>query len=88
LCCRDSGWRIPEQTAIVSCSDDYVMPSVILPKLSGFPLAAAEIGRTAVQWCLDPASRSETAPIRQFYQEEESFLSIKHNKKTMEVFHV
>ena len=82
LCCRDSGWRIPEQTAIVSCSDDYVMPSVILPKLSGFPLAAAEIGRTAVQWCLDPASRSEAAPIRQFYREEESFLSIKNNNKT------
>ena len=44
---------------------------------------AAEIGRTAVQWCLDPASRSEAAPIRQFYQEEESFLSIKNNNKTI-----
>ena len=81
LCCRDHSWRIPEQTAIVSCSDDYVMPSVILPKLSGFPLAAAEIGRTAVQWCLDPASRAEAAPIRQFYREEESFLSIKNSSK-------
>ena len=81
LCCRDSGWSIPDHTAIVSCSDDYVMPSVILPKLSGFPMAAAEIGRTAVEWCLDPASRADAALVRQYYQEEESFFSFQNNNK-------
>ena len=83
LCCRELGWNIPDHTAILSCSDDYVLPASILPRLSVFPMDAAEIGRTAVEWCLNPdPGISGITLIRQPYHEKESFHSIQYKQTT------
>lgn len=83
LCCRELGWNIPDRTAIISCSDDYVLPASILPRLSGFPMDAVEIGRAAVERCLDPIPGSSGITlIRQPYLERESFHSIQHKQTT------
>ena len=70
--CKDMSWTIPDDTAIISCSDDIVIPSMVLPSLSCFPLAAAEIGRAAVEQCLN-SGKSEIIRIPQRYQENSSF---------------
>lgn len=72
LYCRDHGKRIPEDIAILSCSDDYILPSLIFPRLSCYPLEAAEIGRKAVEMCLNPGER-KIFHIRQNYRELDSF---------------
>lgn len=72
FCCKDMSWTIPDDTAIISCSDDIVIPSMVLPSLSCFPLAAAEIGRAAVEQCLN-SGKSEIIRIPQRYQENSSF---------------
>ena len=72
--CKEKKWRIPEDCAIISCSDDIVLPSMILPSLSCYPLAASEIGIAAVELCLNPGEH-EVIRISQMYQEDASFRS-------------
>ncbi|MBQ7402953.1 MAG: LacI family DNA-binding transcriptional regulator [Lentisphaeria bacterium] len=73
FCCKENGWRIPEDCSIISCSDDIVLPSMILPSLSCYPLAASEIGIAAVEQCLNPEAQ-DVIRIAQMYQEEASFV--------------
>ena len=72
FCCKDLSWNIPDDTAIISCSDDIVIPSMVHPSLSCFPMAATEIGRTAVERCLNPG-KAEMIRIPQMYQKNSSF---------------
>ena len=72
FCCKDLSWSIPDDTAIISCSDDIVIPSMVHPSLSCFPMAATEIGRTAVERCLNPG-KAEMIRIPQMYQKNSSF---------------
>ena len=72
--CREKGWSIPEDTAIISCSDDIVIPSLVLPALSCFPLAATEIGISAVEQCLNPGVNHDVIRIPQMYQDASSFV--------------
>lgn len=71
--CRENGLKIPEDMVILSCSDDLMIPSVMLPELSCFPLAAEEIGKAAVEQCLSP-SGLDMIKIRQVYKQETSFV--------------
>ena len=71
-CCRDLAWNIPEDVAIISCSDDIMMPSLFLPELSCFPLDAMEIGHSAVDLCLS-GKKTDIIRIPQKYQTGISF---------------
>ncbi|MBE6406908.1 MAG: LacI family transcriptional regulator [Lentisphaerae bacterium] len=70
--CHKKGLSIPGDVAILSCSDDIVIPSMMLPNLSGFPLSATEIGKAAVELCLSPGE-VKNVQIPQSYVESESF---------------
>ena len=70
--CHEKGWKIPGDVAVLSCSDDIVIPPMMLPVLSCFPLSATEIGKTAVELCLTPGEQ-KTVRVRQPYIESDSF---------------
>ena len=70
--CREKKLNIPDDVAILSCSDDIVVPQMILPLLSGFPLDAADIGKAAVELCLNPGEQ-KIVTVSQSYVEAESF---------------
>ncbi|MBQ6470585.1 MAG: LacI family DNA-binding transcriptional regulator [Victivallales bacterium] len=76
LALRERGVAAPEDVPIISCSDDYVLPSLVFPQLSGFPIDGEALSEAAIALCLGETSAAQPILVPQPYVERESFRSL------------
>src|SRR5690606_16390871 len=59
--CQNSGWSVPEDVAVLSCSDDELLCQISNIPISGVAVAAAEIGYEAA-FMLDELMKNRELP--------------------------
>ena len=80
LALKEGGVATPETVPIISCSDDYVLPSLVFPQLSGFPIDGESLSEAAIALCLGEITAGQPILVAQPYVEKESF----HTRPSLE----